>query len=182
MVGASTETTPASHWMMGARLKNETERVPLLSRSILIVLLLSEEAALPTDLTSLEAARRELLEKIAKTNDMRQGSITETFRKCGKKSCACAGPRHPGHGPFYAFTRKVDGKTKTIQLRRGPALDKLEREVQTYKGFRKDCEHLLELNDKICDARPSPTEGSSLEKKRYPPPSPRRSRTRSIDS
>ncbi len=108
-----------------------------------------------TDSTSkLEAERSELLNKLATTDDMRRGSITECYRRCGKPTCACAAPDHPGHGPYYAFTRKVKGKTKTVQLRPGPLLTKIEREVETYRGFRATCKRLLDVNESICDARP----------------------------
>ena len=104
--------------------------------------------------SKLEAERSALLEKLAATDDMRRGSITECFRRCGKPTCACALPDHPGHGPYYAYTRKVQGKTKTLQLRPGPLLEKMQREVETYKGFRATCERLFDVNESICDSRP----------------------------
>jgi hypothetical protein len=113
---------------------------------------------------NLEAERSALLDKLATTGDMRRGSITECYRRCGKPTCACAAPGHPGHGPYYAFTRKEKGKTKTLQLRPGPLLTKIQIEVETYRGFRATCERLFEVNEAICDARPvEPAEG---EKKR----------------
>lgn len=80
---------------------------------------------------------------------MRRGSITECYRCCGKVTCACAGAAHPGHGPYDAFTPKVDGKTKTLQLRAGPFLTKIAREVQTHREFRATCDHLIEVNEVI---------------------------------
>ena len=74
-------------------------------------------------LEELEQRRKALLGTLAATGDMRRGSITESYRPCGKSTCACAQAGHPGHGPFYAFTRKVGGRTQTIQLRPGPALN-----------------------------------------------------------
>lgn len=106
-------------------------------------------------LEALEARREELLAEIARTGDMRQGSITENYRCCGKESCACSASEHPGHGPYYAFTRKVGGKTKTLNLRPGPLLAKIEREVDTYRKFRQNCLQLVEINQEICDARPT---------------------------
>lgn len=114
------------------------------------------------------------MHKLAATGDMRRGSITECYRRCGKPSCACVAPDHPGHGPYYAFTTKVDGKTKTLQLRPGPLLTKVEREVATYRDFRSTCGKLLEVNEAICDARP--VDATGQEKKRR---SPTPSRTRS---
>ena len=103
--------------------------------------------------SKLEAERSALLNKLATTGDMRRGSITECYRRCGKPTCACGAPDHPGHGPYYAFTMKVKGKTKTLQLRPGPLLTKIEREVATYRGFRATCARLLDVNELICDAR-----------------------------
>jgi hypothetical protein len=132
-------------------------------------------------LAKLEADRDALLQTLASTGDMRRGSITEVFRSCGKPTCACASAEHPGHGPYYAFTTKVDGKTKTLQLRPGPALSKIEREVQTYRGFRATCGRLLDVNDAICDARPVDASGSE-KRRRSPPRSERKSSPRSTRS
>jgi len=107
-------------------------------------------------LDELLAERAKLLQEFTNLKDMRQGSISENFRRCGSPTCHCAAPDHPGHGPYYAFTRKVAGRTKTINRRPGPELDKLQREVAEYRRFRELCHRLLELNESICDARPIP--------------------------
>lgn len=117
-----------------------------------------------------ESKRAALLTALAETGDMRQGSISETYRRCGKGNCACAQARHGGHGPFYAFTRKVGGKTQTIQLRPGPALTKLLREVARYHQFRRLVEDLVEVNEAICRLRPvevveEPPERRAVKKK-----------------
>lgn len=105
-------------------------------------------------LEQLETKRAALLRALADTGDMRQGSITESYRPCGKGNCACAETAHGGHGPFYAFTRKVGGKTQTIQLRPGSELTKLLREVETYHEFRRAIEDLVAVNEAICCLRP----------------------------
>lgn len=110
------------------------------------------------DLDTLEAERKEVLRQMVVLGDMRKGSITEAFRCCGKAACACHGADHPGHGPYYAFTTKVAGKTRTVQLRAGPRLDKLQREVETFKQFRALGARLIEVNEAICNARPGPGE------------------------
>jgi len=134
-------------------------------------------------LEELEEKRTTLLGALAATGDMRRGSITECYRRCGKSNCACAQPDHPGHGPFYAFTRKVDGKTKTVQLRPGPALNKLLREVETYHGFRRMVEDLIETNEAICRLRSVQEEAESPQrqalKKKLPRSSRRRRRAKS---
>ena len=116
-------------------------------------------------LTALEAERAKLLRQLAESGDLRRGSISEVFRRCGKDNCACAGAGHPGHGPFYAYTTKVNGKTKTLQLRPGVRLSKLEQEVAEYKKFRATSERVIGVNEQICDARAVP-QADAQEKKR----------------
>ena len=113
---------------------------------------------MPHPLDRHEAERDEVLRQMARLGDMRKGSITETFRCCGKSACACQATDHPGHGPYYAFTTKVAGKTRTVQLRAGPRLSKFQREVETYKQFRALSARLIEVNQSICEARPEPGE------------------------
>ena len=126
---------------------------------------------------SWEKRRAQVLEALARTGDMRQGSITENYRRCGKQRCACSQETHGGHGPYYAFTRKVAGRTQTLNLREGPRLRTLRREVEAYQQFRRLCAELLEVNEALCAVRPDDDEDraerSGLKKK-----SPRSSRRR----
>jgi hypothetical protein len=123
---------------------------------------------MPESIESLEARRSGLLSELAQIRDMRPGSITETYRRCGKKACWCAQADQAGHGPFYAFTRKVRGKTQTVQLRPGLRLSKLQAEVQAYRDFRQRCEEIVALSEKICQARPVEERGKGeLKKKSY---------------
>jgi hypothetical protein len=128
-------------------------------------------------LEELESQRAGLLRALAQTGDMRRGSINEVYRRCGKGNCACADPAHPGHGPFYAYTTKLKGKTKTLQLRPGALLSKIEREVSEYKHFRATSERVIEVNEQLCNARPL---AATQEKKwRLPRRSSNKSRPRS---
>lgn len=130
----------------------------------------------------LESKRAALLKQLGTTGDMRRGSITEAYRPCGKAACACTGSDHPGHGPFYAFTRKVGGKTQSVQLRPGARLTKLEQEVEAYREFRQTCQELVEVNERICESRPVEAQESTERrrwKKKLRKPSRRNSRSKS---
>jgi hypothetical protein len=111
---------------------------------------------MPDPTHGLETERDDILRQMTRLGDMRKGSITEAFRCCGKPACACFAPDHPGHGPYYAFTTKVAGKTKTVQLRAGPRLNKFQREVEVYKQFRALSERLIAVSQALCEARPEP--------------------------
>ncbi len=102
----------------------------------------------------MEFDRAALLEELRGTDDMRRGSITEVYRRCGKETCRCADDSDAWHGPYYAYTRKVGGKTKTLQLRAGPLLSKIEREVEAGRRFRTTCDRLFDVSEALCEHRP----------------------------
>src|SRR6202035_5494683 len=60
---------------------------------------------MPEPLDELGRQRDRLYEQLAGTGDFRPGSVSETYRRCGKPNCACAAPGHPGHGPRLLWTR-----------------------------------------------------------------------------
>lgn len=134
-------------------------------------------------LEAVERQRGEILRQMQALGDMRRGSIVEQYLKCGKSPCCCKGAGHPGHGPYFAFTRKVEGKTQTRQFRPGPALAKLCREVETFHRFRRLSDQLIEINERICELRPvgAGPEAHAV-KKTSPRPSRRKSGEKSTGS
>ena len=129
---------------------------------------------MPDSLPMLEMQRAAIQQKIAQLGDMRAGSITPTGGRCGNTRCHCHEKDDPGHGPFYRLTRKVDGKTVTETFSIPAALRKAQNEIAEYHRFRELSRDLLEINEKICRARPLEDTFTPEEKKRR-----RRSRTRS---
>ncbi len=129
---------------------------------------------MPDSLAALEAQRAALKQQICELGDMRAGSITTTGGRCGNPRCHCHEKDDPGHGPFYRLTRKVDGKTVTETFSTPAALRKAQNEIAQYHRFRTLSRELLEVNEKICRARPVEETLRPEERKR-----PRRSRARS---
>jgi hypothetical protein len=117
-------------------------------------------------LPALEQQREFILQQILRLPDFRSGSITATRAPCGKPSCHCHQPHHPGHGPNYRLTRKVDGKTVTETFATPLQLRKAQQEVEAYHRCRQLSAELLEVNEKICPLRPLAGSLSSQEKKR----------------
>src|SRR5215470_11582230 len=105
-------------------------------------------------LSDLEADRTNLLGQIAGLGDFRRGSITTTTGTCGTHSCHCHKPNAPGHGPNFRLTYKMQGKTVTESFSTPAGLRKAQREVAEYHRFRELSQQLLEVNEKICRARP----------------------------
>lgn len=111
--------------------------------------------------------RSELLRQIAELGDFQPGSITSPTRRCGKAGCQCTNPEHPGHGPYFQLTQKVQGKTNTQNLPSPTAVRKAEREIAEYRKFRALADELVEVNRRICRLRPvEQTEQTAQEKKR----------------
>jgi Family of unknown function (DUF6788) len=106
-------------------------------------------------LPELEAERERLYAQLAAAGDFRRGSVTENYRKCGKPNCACALPDHRGHGPRFLWTRTIRGqKTRGRQLAAGEVA-KVRRELERYAEFASISEQIVEVSEKICEARPA---------------------------
>jgi len=105
-------------------------------------------------LADLEQQRSVILGQILELGDFRSGSITAISGRCGKPGCHCHKPGEPGHGPNYRLTRKVKGKTTSESFATPAALRKAEREVEAFHRFRELSQELLEVNERICRARP----------------------------
>ena len=71
-------------------------------------------------LRALFEKREQLKTGLAPIRDLRRGSLTARFRKCGKLNCHCAQKDFPGHGPSYSLTRADGGKTITQVLSKEP--------------------------------------------------------------
>jgi hypothetical protein len=120
----------------------------------------------PESLAALEQQRSSILMQILELGDFRSGSITAINGRCGKPNCHCHQPNQPGHGPNFRLTRKINGKSVSESFSSGPELRKAQREVEAFHRFRQLSQELLEVNERICRARPASDTLSPEEKKR----------------
>ena len=105
-------------------------------------------------LEGLEAKRQGVIQAFAALGDFRRGTISANYRRCGKRNCACTRANHPGHGPQYLWNATIGGKSRARNLRLGPELEKVGREVDTYRTFVRLCGELVEVNEQLCQLRP----------------------------
>lgn len=117
-------------------------------------------------LAVLEQQRAVILGRILNLGDFRSGSITSITGRCGKPDCRCHKPGQSGHGPNYRLTRKVHGKTVSETFASPAELRKAQREVEAFHQFRQLSREWLEVNEKICRARPIQESLTEVEKKR----------------
>jgi hypothetical protein len=105
-------------------------------------------------LPELETRRAELYARLAGLGDLRRGSVSENYRRCGKANCACARPGHPGHGPRLLWTRTLPGGRSVGRQLSAAEVDKVRRELATYRDFAELSEAIVAVNEAICEARP----------------------------
>jgi hypothetical protein len=128
-------------------------------------------------LPALETRRTELLHSIANLKDMRPGSVVGAVFRCGKPGCHCAQPDDPGHGPILRLTRKVRGKTVTEALPTPAAVRKAEQEIAEFRHYQQLSQELVEVSERVCQARPV-ADTLSPEEKKQPKRSARKSRAK----
>jgi len=47
---------------------------------------------------------------------IRRGTLTTRYMPCGTKTCRCQADPPQLHGPYYQWSRTIDGKTQSIRL------------------------------------------------------------------
>lgn len=102
-------------------------------------------------LQDLTEKRDRLKQEMMQIEEMRQGSLSESYRKCGKCTCHCAREGDPGHGPFYVLTRKDDSQKtvgKAIPVR---FVEIAKDQIKEYHHFRELSKALLKISEQICD-------------------------------
>jgi len=67
-------------------------------------------------LQRLEQHHRVRLREIDAVGLVLRGTIGARMMRCGKPACRCRADPPALHGPYYLWTRKVAGKTVTVQL------------------------------------------------------------------
>src|SRR5437660_7236038 len=67
-------------------------------------------------LLQLKQRYQELKQSLLKLGYVCPGSVVERYMPCGKLGCRCASDPARRHGPYYEWSRKVQGKTVTVRL------------------------------------------------------------------
>src|SRR5450631_1117524 len=111
-------------------------------------------------LPELEAERDRLYAQLSAVGDFRRGSVSENYRKCGKPNCACAQPGHPGHGPRFLWTRTARGRKTVGRQLAAAEVGKVRGELARYAEFAAVSEHIAEVSETICEARPATGTGA----------------------
>ena len=99
-------------------------------------------------IAALERRRAHLHSQFASIGEMRSGSLTQRFRRCGKAGCHCAKSGARGHGPVLSLTRKRAGKTVTRVIP-AQAAPETQTRVAEYHRFRQLSKAFVAVNRKF---------------------------------
>ena len=116
--------------------------------------------------TLLKKERERLLLELQQLGEMRSGSLSERYQRCGRSPCVCNDPKHPGHGPLYSYSARVDGKTKIQNYKPGPALDRLRKELAACQRFRALTHEIIAVSTALCAEREMEEGGEQQVKKK----------------
>lgn len=103
-------------------------------------------------LANYERRYRDLAAQLGEIGLISSGSVTRRYTRCTSPGCKCrADPPRP-HGPYWQWTRKIDGKTVTRRLT--PAEAKLYREwIANDRRMRRLIEQMRNVAAKAADLR-----------------------------
>jgi len=93
-----------------------------------------------------ESIKREILT----LGFVRPGSLVRRFMPCGNPACRCMGQPPQLHGPYYQWTYKIAGKTRTFRLSEEQA--RLCRQwLSNHKRLKRLVRQMEQLSLKITD-------------------------------
>jgi hypothetical protein len=103
-------------------------------------------------LANYERRYRQLAAQLADIGLISSGSITRRYTRCTTPGCKCRAEPPQPHGPYWQWTRKIDGKTVTRRLT--PAEAKLYREwIDNDRRMRRLIDQMRNVAAKAADLR-----------------------------
>jgi Family of unknown function (DUF6788) len=102
-----------------------------------------------------QARFEQLKKQVLELGFVRPGSLVRRYMPCGNPSCHCMGTPPRLHGPYYQWSYKIAGKTRSIRLSEQQA--KLcEQWVRNHKRLKRLLQQMerlsLEETDRILGA------------------------------
>ena len=90
-----------------------------------------------TTATDPDQRRRQIIDAIAELGPTLPGSLVQRTSRCGNVGCRCRAESPQLHGPYWAWTRTVNGKTVTRSLS--------EEQAQRYRPWIDNARRLRDL-------------------------------------
>lgn len=91
----------------------------------------------------LEKKYNSLKKQIMKIGYICIGSINTVYTKCGNSYCSCSKDETKKHGPYYLWTKKINGKTVSKRLS--------EKQMKVCRKFFNNNKRLKDVIEKMKD-------------------------------
>lgn len=108
----------------------------------------------PSDLPVLERECERMYVELRGVGAFRPGTVNAVRHRFDEPNCVRADPSRPGHGEDCILRKEIAWKTVAAHCQPGRALGRARREVAKYKRSRGLVQEIIEVNEKICEARP----------------------------
>jgi hypothetical protein len=104
-------------------------------------------------LDTLESKRATLKDEILHIGELRLGSLFFRHRKCGKPTCACHQPDHPGHGGWVISKTTARGKTVMSTVPGEKLLPRVHAQLAEGQRFWRLCAEFAATSDELAKAQ-----------------------------
>ena len=95
----------------------------------------------------------ELVKKeIAGISYLKKGSIVKCYQTCGTASCKCHKDKKFRHGPYWWWTTKENGKTRSILVPK-QMLDEVRSYIDNFKLLKSKVKLLEEISEQIIKSK-----------------------------
>ena len=91
----------------------------------------------------LNQKRSRLQSRLMSPSAMIEGCLHKIYKKCGNPKCYCATGKK--HGPYWAISRKIEGRTKLTYV----SDKKVIKKAAAHKRYNKDMARLRKIDEKI---------------------------------
>ena len=79
---------------------------------------------------------------------LKKGSLLKCYQTCGTTGCRCHRYKKYRHGPYWWWSTKVDGKTRSILVPEG-MLSEVRSYIDNYKLLKSRIGEMEEISEKI---------------------------------
>jgi len=104
------------------------------------------------DLDKLKEEFRKIKGEVQAISYLKKGSLTKCYQTCGTAGCRCHKDKKYRHGPYWWWSSKEDGKTKSILVPEG-MIGEVRSYIDNYKLLKTKVKMLEEISEKIIKIR-----------------------------
>ena len=104
------------------------------------------------DLDKLRKQFEETRNDLCSISYLKKGSLSKCYQTCGTSSCRCHRDKKYRHGPYWWWSTKEKGKTRTI-LVPPEMLSEVRSYIDNYKLLKSKAKKLEEISERVIKTR-----------------------------